>query len=535
MADASIQPTGYLTGTLEELVKALGDREGIITLITEEVCVLPNTKLDDLKKVVFLPDERVFDEKDKPKVCLSQTDPRLPATTAEPVGEEGQPETVNVYVWVIREEKPPVDPTKEPEDPGEMNIIVGTENYAPGLWSNLEPSFMLSGIPEGTQGYSYAAIAYDERFIPLSGNTYVSRDEGMYTLRFAILDPVGDVVSLSARYELMLDFTPPEYVQVNLTGTTTFEVLSEDALSGLDAYSVDAGVSWVPADPEGKPYQHAAAQGTKFPLGTILARDVAGNIAQYATDFEIPAPEPPISWGGGGGGGSEENKPNPHASDDDPDDAIYNTLALLEISQEPMHQLTIGEETLDLTLELDTAEGVDKSTLPEAVFTAELTRWASAIDAHEEQDSEETEEEPNTLVLTAQVGHFPGEYTYLWQFNGTVYRMLMNSGIEYLVLQVGENITAISTAGFTGGMEYTRLKAGGVSTRKFEYSVWTTSDALDPARMEMRMEVEVEEEVYPLTSDTAQPMYYYDVYTGPTEMMDVTFGQYQYNREEAEA
>ena len=38
----------------------------------------------------------------------------------------------------------------------------------------------LSGIPEGARGSNYADVAYDERFIILSGHTYTSRDEAEY-------------------------------------------------------------------------------------------------------------------------------------------------------------------------------------------------------------------------------------------------------------------------------------------------------------------------------------------------------------------
>ena len=34
----------------------------------------------------------------------------------------------------------------------------------------------------------------------------------------------------------------------------------------------------------------------------------------------------------------------------------------------------------------------------------------------------------------------------------------------------------------------------------------------------------IRDRVYPLTDDETQPMYYYDLYYGPTELLDVAFG-----------
>ena len=48
--------------------------------------------------------------------------------------------------------------------------------------------------------------------------------------------------------------------------------------------------------------------------------------------------------------------------------------------------------------------------------------------------------------------------------------------------------------------------------------------ALDAAIGEMVVETTVEEEVYPLTDDETQPMYYYDLYYGPAELLGVAFG-----------
>ena len=51
-----------------------------------------------------------------------------------------------------------------------------------------------------------------------------------------------------------------------------------------------------------------------------------------------------------------------------------------------------------------------------------------------------------------------------------------------------------------------------------------SGSVLDESIGEMVVETTVEEEVYPLTDDETQPMYYYDLYYGPAELLDVAFG-----------
>ena len=93
-----------------------------------------------------------------------------------------------------------------------------------------------------------------------------------------------------------------------------------------------------------------------------------------------------------------------------------------------------------------------------------------------------------------------------------------------MVLRVGDRVVAFPTAGFTAGTAYTDLKAAGVSTRKFDYTVWMSGSTLDPLAGEAVVEVAVEGEVYPLTDDETQPMYHYDLCTGPAELLDAPFG-----------
>lgn len=102
-----------------------------------------------------------------------------------------------------------------------------------------------------------------------------------------------------------------------------------------------------------------------------------------------------------------------------------------------MSVLTVGDEQLNLSIEAQNVQNEDF----EAQFVASLQTWNG-------QD----EETPDTLVLDAVTeGLSEEERDFLWQFDGSVYKKLAASGVDYLVLKVDDTLTAISTAGFTAG------------------------------------------------------------------------------------
>ena len=144
-------------------------------------------------------------------------------------------------------------PTATPTANPEIQISVSVEGYVPGVWSNVKPVFTLSGIPEGDGKHAYAVVAYDERFIILSGSTFTAIDEGTYEVRFVILDGIGDVVSMSAKYALMLDYAAPTYISVQMDGDsyTDYLAFAEDSLSGIAGYSNDGGATWIAPDEDG--------------------------------------------------------------------------------------------------------------------------------------------------------------------------------------------------------------------------------------------------------------------------------------------
>lgn len=467
-----------------------------------------------------------------------------------------QTDTEHEYIYIWVEKKPAAAPTQTvvaEETLPAAEISVETTDYAANAWSNLRPAFELSGISDGDARYTYAAIVYDERFVILSGNSYTAMDEGAYDLRFAILDGIGDVVSISGKYPVMLDFTAPAYLTVEMAdgSYTDFRVYAEDALSGVAAYSIDGGATWSAPGEDGAA-AFTGESGATIAAGSILAMDAAGNIAEYPEEFILPEKEIQGGYyGGGGGGGGSGGGSAPHSPTDKAVElSAYNALTL-EISEAPMNALVIDDTELELKLALVSAEGFapDAEYLP--MFTAELATWSSfdpAAPAAEDEDTGETAQtaeandggtEPDTLILTvADEALIESEYSYMFAFNGVVCRTLFNSGIDYLVLRAGEDCVALPTSGFTAGSEYTRLKTEGVSTRRFNYSVMLTGDKTGVVPFEMTMEVSVDlddgAQIYPLTDDDTRDIYYCDVQVGDISMMDVAFGAYAPEEAEGE-
>ena len=382
-----------------------------------------------------------------------------------------------------------------------MTLEVTADGYEPGVWTNNPPVFTLSGIPEGSDEYVYGVFVCNERLILLAKDTdfYVPTEEGLTSVRFAILDMMGDVVALSDQYDLMLDLSAPDgpYLSgVDYCDTVCY-IEASDSLSGLSDISYDEGETWEPYIEYEDGLSIVGEKGDTIEAGTIWVRDVAGNISVNAEEFTFGKRK---KTGGTDGTGT---KPIKHVKETmDYSKANYNALEL-KFSDEPQTQLVAGETTLNLSL----SEGAGDAAKP---FTAKLAAW---------QTDEKAQDKPNALVLTAQAG----EENSTWRFSGDVYKLLNNSGVDYLVFSTGEYMTALPTAGFTGGTQYGKLKASGVSTRKFEYTL-----CQDEALRETTLSVQVEGETYLLEEDTAQPMYRYDVLVGTTDLMKNPYESYKH-------
>ena len=441
-----------------------------------------------------------------PTQTPTQTPTETPAPTDEPTQTPNEtPAPTDEPTQTPTETLAPTEaPTQTPSEtpaPTGMTLEVTADGYEPGIWTNNPPVFTLSGIPEGSDEYVYGVFVCNERLILLAKDTdsYVPTEEGLTSVRFAILDMMGDVVALSDQYDLMLDLSAPDGPYLSGVGycDTVCYIEASDSLSGLSDISYDEGETWEPYIEYEDGLSIVGEKGDTIEAGTIWVRDVAGNISVNAEEFTFGKRK---KTGGTGGTGT---KPIKHVKETmDYSKANYNALEL-KFSDEPQTQLVAGETTLNLSL----SEGAGDAAKP---FTAKLAAW---------QTDEKAQDKPNALVLTAQAG----EENSTWRFSGDVYKLLNNSGVDYLVFSTGEYMTALPTAGFTGGTQYGKLKASGVSTRKFEYTL-----CQDEALRETTLSVQVEGETYLLEEDTAQPMYRYDVLVGTTDLMKNPYESYKH-------
>ena len=530
-----------LDGRLQDILNELSgkereDEEAEVFIRTRDMLVVSGIDEEIFDRVTLSPDEEVFDPEKAYYVEWQIQD-------AAPFGAEDERTLPSIVVYVTREgaDKPNIgdatpaptvaptqtptetpapteaptqtpnetpaptdEPTQTPNEtpaPTGMTLEVTADGYEPGIWTNNPPVFTLSGIPEGSDEYVYGVFVCNERLILLAKDTdsYVPTEEGLTSVRFAILDMMGDVVALSDQYDLMLDLSAPDgpYLSgVDYCDTVCY-IEAYDSLSGLSDISYDEGETWEPYIEYEDGLSIVGEKGDTIEAGTIWVRDVAGNISVNAEEFTFGKRK---RTGGTDGTGT---KPIKHVKETmDYSKANYNALEL-KFSDEPQTQLVAGEATLNLSL----SEGAGDAAKP---FTAKLAAW---------QTDEKAQDKPNALVLTAQAG----EENSTWRFSGDVYKLLNNSGVDYLVFSTGEYMTALPTAGFTGGTQYGKLKASGVSTRKFEYTL-----CQDEALRETTLSVQVEGETYLLEEDTAQPMYRYDVLVGTTDLMKNPYESYKH-------
>ena len=544
-----------LDGRLQDILNELSgkereDEEAEVFICTRDMLVVSGIDEEIFDRVTLSPDEEVFDPEkayyvewqiqdaaplgaedertlpsivvyvtregaDKPNIgdaapapteAPTQTPTETPAPTDEPTQTPTEtPAPTDKPTQTPNETPAPtVAPTQTPTEtpaPTGMTLEVTADGYEPGIWTNNPPVFTLSGIPEGSNEYVYGVFVCNERLILLAKDTdsYVPTEEGLTSVRFAILDMMGDVVALSDQYDLMLDLSAPDgpYLSgVDYCDTVCY-IEAYDSLSGLSDISYDEGETWEPYIEYEDGLSIVGEKGDTIEAGTIWVRDVAGNISVNAEEFTFGKRK---KTGGTDGTGT---KPIKHVKETmDYSKANYNALEL-KFSDEPQTQLVAGETTLNLSL----SEGAGDAAKP---FTAKLAAW---------QTDEKAQDKPNELVLTAQAG----EENSTWRFSGDVYKLLNNSGVDYLVFSTGEYMTALPTAGFTGGTQYGKLKASGVSTRKFEYTL-----CQDEALRETTLSVQVEGETYLLEEDTAQPMYRYDVLVGTTDLMKNPYESYKH-------
>lgn len=214
------------------------------------------------------------------------------------------------------------------------------------------------------------------------------------------------------------------------------------------------------------------------------------------TDTPEPTEEPDEEiterpYSGGGGGGHTQ----PHAKSTATEGPDYDLIALDKLDgEEIMEQLTLGGETLELTLSREENRG----------FTVSAMHW--------KENGEEGPEEKrdNTLVLTAVDAK--KEQKCSWELNGAVLRRMQKSGIDHLVFRVGDQIAVLNTGGTLAGWEYEKLKSLGTGSRRFEYEI-----EMDGETAVWRLRVEGQ--AYELNEDPHAGIFLKESYVGTAEAL----------------
>lgn len=473
--------SGPVYGTLEGLL-ALAPTGSTIYLLTGDIIILSGGA-SQLSGVQLAADPGVF--------ATSSCAVRV--TTQSPL--DG---SAGLFVYV--------EEVTAGEETAALTLQAACDQVLDDSWLTTAPTFTLSSDVELPQGWTWA-VRYDGGApVTLAGNTFTAQEEGAYTLTFVVLDGAGQVAASTQDVTLRLDTTPP-LVQATAGANLTLTVTASDAVSGIDGLSMDGGASWYPVTEMGEGVwglTFTAAQAYTFAPGTIVARDGAGNLAAYEKEVTLQSSQgrPGGGFSGGGGGGSSSSTvATTHATSDTTAVVAYDGVELM-VSDQPMSSLVMGETELELFLRPDESLLARLGEDYQPAFTATLSNWM--------EDASDT---PDTLVLAVSQEDLAQaeDAAFTWDFNGTVYKKLAASGIDYLVLQVGDQVTALSTAGFAAGVRYTMYRAQGLSSEAFDYHVAMTEEG------ETTLSVTVAGETWLLTEEEGGAFYYYDVYTGTLE------------------
>ncbi|MCE5342756.1 MAG: hypothetical protein LLF96_04095 [Eubacteriales bacterium] len=255
--------------------------------------------------------------------------------------------------------------------------------------------------------------------------------------------------------------------------------------------------------------------------GTLAVKDAAGNIAVWGEDITISAGSSSggISAGSGGSSsgrssGTTTTRTVYYSSSTYTSVTPYNGVDLV-VGTGAMQTLVIGDQSLNLTLQLDGSSNGPGSEEEQPAFSASFADWSNAATAVTDTESETAD----TLVLSAlDATQVDGENAYCWTFDGSVYKKLAASGIDYVVFSVGDQATALSTAGFTAGLRYNMYRAAGIASKSFVYTIRMDETGV-------KVQVTVDGETYTLSNDPNSDFYYYDLYSGTIDMLNQPFGQ----------
>ncbi|MBQ8535842.1 MAG: hypothetical protein IJ461_00335 [Clostridia bacterium] len=454
--------------------------DGRIYLQTGETIVL-SQGASALAGVTLLPDPGIFSSGSHRVIVTHEN----PATVSESKGQ--------LYIWVA-----PVDGGESSDT---VELTVAAADYASDRWMSKAPTFALMCSSEIAEGLAYGVKVNNSTPIILKEASYTAQDQGQYILTFVVMDGAGQVVAASDSYPISLDTTAPAVLATVRSASLT--LACQDDTSGLAAFSLDGGATWTDLEGVGtysSTFTYSSSQ--TFGAGTIRVKDRAGLEASVEQELAVTVQtRPSFSYGGYGGGGS--SRTTSHAKSTTEAVVAYNGVELL-VEDETMTRLSLGGEELDVTLAVSQPV---KGSSYEPSFTAYLTTWGDPS----------SDEEPDTLVLTA-LTEPEQDHAYLWNFNGMAYKKLAASGIDYLVFQVGDQVTALSTAGFTAGLRYNLYKSAGLGSKAFEYQLM-----MDASQAQTALYLTVEGESFQVMEDSSE-LYYYDLYIGNQDMMNLAFG-----------
>ena len=409
-------------------------------------------------------------------------------------------------------------------DDDDLNLSITSslaEDYKQGVWTAELPVFTLSGLMEDS-GFSYAVRINDGDPVPFDGSSYTFEPEkdGKYTLSFTAINEAGVTASEQKEYSIWLDRTAPSLSIIN-QGSFTMQITAGDTLSSKLTVTLDTVGDRELTLTEGVgQIVYSASQSISFPPGKIVVKDEAGNttannatvtlytLANVMTGNGMASLEGMSSTGGfsfsfgGGRGGSSTYRTVSHAKSSTTSVVSYDAVELV-VENDSMSQLVVGSEAFDLELERDAflvTDEYDENEPP--TFSASFT----ALKADDDVD---------TLVLSANdSSDVIDRHSYSWTFSGTVYKKLAASGIDYLMLRIGDDVTVLSTAGFSAGIRYSMYRAEGLASKEFLYTV-----RMGAPDENFAMNVTVAGDTYQMTSDTSSEFYYYDVFNGTIDQL----------------
>ena len=191
-----------------------------------------------------------------------------------------------------RTRRPTPTPSAEPEptDPVEVEaeLLVVPEMYRAGAWSATAPSFTLSVVPDTLTGYTFA-VSVDDGEAQAVESPCAFTTEGQHTLVFYLIDASGAQAARSTTYTVWLDTAAPEAQAQFDMQTGALTVTATDAMSGVDAISLDGGKTWqaMTAAEDGS-FVYSAPLTAQVAAGELMVRDAAGNCWQSAESYGVP-------------------------------------------------------------------------------------------------------------------------------------------------------------------------------------------------------------------------------------------------------